>query len=149
LLKASYDGGLWDVGQFRDSTAAMTGLTLGLVDDTLSHQVRVMATYPGDFNLDGVVDDQDRAVWFTNAFSGASWQQGDANYDGVVDGLDRDLMLASAGLPQLAAAPSASAAPVPEPGTLLLLVAALIGLAIRNYCFRSSNVSSAARAVGS
>ena len=28
LLKASSDGGRWDVGQFRDSTAAATGLTL-------------------------------------------------------------------------------------------------------------------------
>ena len=56
LLKASYDGGRWDVGQFRDSTALATGLTLGCVDNTATDQVKVMATYPGDFNLDGVVD---------------------------------------------------------------------------------------------
>ena len=30
MLTASYDGGHWDVGQFRDSTALATGLTLGL-----------------------------------------------------------------------------------------------------------------------
>ena len=52
-----------------------------------------MATYPGDFNLDGVVDDKDRAIWFANAFTGTTWQQGDANYDGSVDGRDRDLLL--------------------------------------------------------
>ena len=50
-----------------------------------------MATYPGDFNLDGVVDNLDLAILYANAFTGASWQQGDANYDGVVNGLDRDL----------------------------------------------------------
>ena len=104
LLKASCDGGRWDVGQFRDSTAAATGLTLGMFDDTSSHQVKVMATYPGDFNLDGVVDNLDRAIWFANAFSGTTWQQGDANYDGVVDGLDRDLWFSHVGLPPLAGA---------------------------------------------
>ena len=56
-----------------------------------------MATYPGDFNLDGVVDSLDRAIWFANAFTGTTWQQGDVNYDGVVDGLDRDLMLSHMG----------------------------------------------------
>ena len=130
LLKASYDGGRWDVGQFRDSTASLTGLTLGVLDNTATDQVKVMATYPGDFNLDGVVDSQDRAIWFANAFTGTTWQQGDANYDGVVDGRDRDLMFASLGLPQLTvilpAAPAAAS--VPEPGTLALLAAGLLGL---------------------
>ena len=89
LLNASYDGGLWDVGQFRDSTAAATGLTLGCLDDGSGH-VTVMATYPGDFNLDGVVDSLDRDIWFANAGTGTTWQQGDANYDGTIDGLDRE-----------------------------------------------------------
>ena len=101
LLTASYDGGHWDVGQFRDSTALATGLTLGLLDDTTLDQVKVMATYPGDFNLDGVVDGQDMAIWFANAFSGTTWQQGDANHDGVVDGLDRDLLFSHVGLSPL------------------------------------------------
>ena len=129
MLAASYDGGHWDVGQFRDSTALATGLTLGCIDDTTLDQVKVMATYPGDFNLDGVVDGQDMAIWFANAFSGTTWQQGDANHDGVVDGLDRDIILSQVGLSPLPVLSSAaSLAPVPEPGTLALLAAALLSL---------------------
>jgi hypothetical protein len=114
LLSASCDGGRWDIGQFRDSTASATGLTLGWRDDTSSHQLKVMATYAGDFNLDGVVDDLDRNIWFANAFTGTTWQQGDANYDGVIDGLDRDLWSANFGSSPL------ENAEVPEPATLII-----------------------------
>jgi hypothetical protein len=138
MLNASYDNGLWDVGQFRDTTAATTGLTLGCLDDPSTHTVTVMATYPGDFNLDGVVDSLDKSVWFSNAFTtGATWQQGDANRDGVVDGLDRDLWSANAGLtaPTSGMSPPSSSAmsPVPEPGQLALLAAGLIGLLLYNW----------------
>ncbi len=127
LLKASCDGGRWDVGQFEDTTAAVTGLTLGMVDNTATHQVTVMATYPGDFNLDGKVDSQDLAIFYANAFTGTTWQQGDANGDGVVNGLDRDLWSSHLGLPPLAAAsPAANLTAVPEPATLSLLSAALL-----------------------
>ena len=132
LLAASYDGGRWDVGQFRDTTTGTTGLTLGCFDDKSTSQVKVMATYPGDFNLDGVVDNLDRSIWFANAFTGTTWQQGDANYDGVVNGLDRDLWFTYAGLPPIAGSapnsPSVIGTPAPEPGTLALLAVALLSL---------------------
>jgi len=129
LLAASYHNGQWDVGQFRDSTAASSGLTLGMLDDPVTHQVKVMATYAGDFNLDGVVNALDNSIWFANAFAtGSTWAQGDANYDGVVDGLDRDLWSSHVGLPALPGIPTAGVTPAPEPGTLALLAAGLLGL---------------------
>jgi hypothetical protein len=103
-------------------------MTLGCVDDPLGQAVTVVATYPGDFNLDGVVDAQDAAIWGANVFSGSTWAQGDANGDGVVDGLDRDLMLANANRPALNIAPMSHMTAVPEPTTLGLLAAALLGL---------------------
>jgi hypothetical protein len=95
LLRTSYHGGAWDTGTFRSSKAAVNGTTLGWKDDAGSSQLTVMATVPGDFNLDGTADNTDRAIWFANAMTGATWAQGDANYDGTVNGLDRDILMAN------------------------------------------------------
>jgi hypothetical protein len=121
LLSDSYNGGLWDLGQFRNSTATTTGLTLGCFADASSHHVEVMATYPGDFNLDAVVDYTDQAIWFANAFTGTTWQQGDSNYDGIVNGLDLDLLRANFGSVPLASSN------VPEPTTISVWL--LLGVA--------------------
>jgi autotransporter-associated beta strand protein len=125
MLAASCDAGRWDVGQFRDSTAAANGLTLGWLDNPTTHQITVMATIPGDFNLDGTVNNSDLAVWYANVCTGTTWAQGDANYDGTVNGLDRDILLANS---LRSVGNSSLAVPVPEPGTIVLLAAGLLGL---------------------
>jgi hypothetical protein len=96
LLTASYHGGLWNVGQFKDSTEATTGLTLGWADDGTS-AVTVMATIPGDFNLDGVVNQNDLDILSVGFGIGTTWAAGDANYDGVLNLGDLDIVMANMG----------------------------------------------------
>ncbi|MEX2168446.1 MAG: hypothetical protein WD851_04000 [Pirellulales bacterium] len=48
--------------------------------------------YPGDFNFDGVVDDEDRTVWEANIGS-TSNLAADANLDGVVNQADYEVWL--------------------------------------------------------
>ena len=96
------------------------GLTLGSKDDGLS-QVTVMATYAGDFNLDGSVDGLDVNTWTANFGIGTVWQLGDANYDGVVNGLDLDLVNQNFGKTPLAGAVgNGSSAPVLAPPSPLV-----------------------------
>jgi fibronectin-binding autotransporter adhesin len=134
LLTASCHGGLWDVGQFRDSTAVASGLMLGWFDNG-SSAVTVMATYAGDFNLDGSVDLTDLNVWKANIGiegPGTKWQLGDANYDGCVDGLDLDLWKSHFGMAVSAGGSfgSSNVVAVPEPGMLAMLAAGFVGLAV-------------------
>ncbi len=75
LLKASYDNGRWDTGKFQCPDAVVDGLTLGWLDNPAAQTLTVMATRPGDFNLDGVVDDKDRAIWFANTWTGTTWRK--------------------------------------------------------------------------
>lgn len=76
---------------------------------------------PGDFNLDGAVDETDLAVWqagFGQA-SGAGWGDGDADADGDIDGMDFLAWQANFGA-------TAAAQAVPEPTTALM--ASVLGL---------------------
>ena len=79
----------------------------------------------GDFNLDGMVDGDDLAVWKTGfgTASGASFRDGDNDRDGDVDGAD---YLAWQRVAQASAGAIPNSAAVPEPGSLLL---AILGLA--------------------
>jgi len=88
-----------------------------------------MATYPGDFNLDGSVTPADFLVWQANNGKGPSpwmgWTAGDANYDGSVTPADFLLWQANNGksfYPGPIVGASGGGAAVPEPGTLALLL---------------------------
>lgn len=117
LLAAVYDGGLWDglggltsslaagdpsglVGVGWASAASLLGLSgadtatwRGQTVDVNSYLVR--ATYNGDMNLDGVVDQADIDLWNAAVASDspATWQTGDFNYDGVRDSADYAMMM--------------------------------------------------------
>jgi probable HAF family extracellular repeat protein len=84
---------------------------------------------PGDANLDGKVDINDLTIVLTNygTSSGVGWSTGDFNADGKVDINDLTIVLSNYGQSLSAAAGGPSAAP--EPGTLVLTLAAgLLGL---------------------
>jgi autotransporter-associated beta strand protein len=127
LLTLSYHGGQWDMGQFRNSTAASTGLTLGWLDSPERDAVTVMATYAGDFNLDGVVNGADKDILTSHLGRTGDWSAGDANYDGRIDLVDWYLWKSSLGLPQLGGGELSGATTVPEAGTLALAVVGMMG----------------------
>jgi alpha-tubulin suppressor-like RCC1 family protein len=79
----------------------------------------------GDANLDGSVGGQDFIRWNANKFtSTAAWCGGDFNADGVVDGLDFVLWNDN----KFTSSDGVSA--VPEPSTVVVLFAAVLGLAV-------------------
>ena len=83
-LTASYNGGLWNTGQFR-STTADAAHGLGWMDT--GGTVTVMYTLYGDTNLDGTVNGNDLNTVLSNFNqTGMTWSQGDFNYDGTVNG---------------------------------------------------------------
>ncbi len=112
------------------SEAADLGLTDfggAPVDETA---VLLKFTYVGDANLDGQVDalDYERvdlAIGNAGVFGTA---QGDLNYDGVVDALDYEQIDLNIG--NGVGSPLAGIV-VPEPGSAVLLVAAIAGLTAR------------------
>ena len=88
----------------------------------------VETCFPGDANLDGRVDINDLTIVLAHYNqSGMTWSQGDFNGDGRVDINDLTIVLANYNQTSGAAA---GIAPVPEPATLALLAAALLGAAV-------------------
>jgi hypothetical protein len=85
----------------------------------------LIATVPGDFNGDGRADQLDLDIWKANAgvMSDATLDMGDATGDGAVNLLDLDVWKAAT-----ATVSGGSAAGVPEPGTLAMLAAGVLGL---------------------
>ena len=86
---------------------------------------------PATSTLTAWSNDLDLDIWTANFGMGTAWQLGDVNYDGVVNGLDFDLLSQNVGKAPLAGnVDAAGGNAVPEPGTLALLAAALIGLLV-------------------
>jgi autotransporter-associated beta strand protein len=131
-LTVGYNGGAWDLGLIRNTTAATTGLTLGWADDTTASQVTVMATYAGDADLSGATDVADLTALLNNYNQTSMvWANGDFNYDGSVNVADLTALLnnynKSVGGSVMADLNMRSSA-VPEPGTIALLAAGLLAL---------------------
>ena len=126
LLAASYDGGLWNVGQFRSSSARAT-LGLGWTDNTVNDKVTVAYAFDGDTNLDGTVNGADLNTVLSNFNqTNSTWSQGDFDYNGTVNGADLNIVLSNFNQHL-----SVGAA-VPEPCTLGMLALAALGLLVWN-----------------
>ena len=121
-LKASHDAG-WVTGQIRNTTAGTTGLVLGWKQSAT--QVTVMATLPGDADLNGSITGADLSLLLSKYNLAGTWSVGDFNYDGSVTGADLSLLLSNYN--QSIPAPVAAAA-VPEPGVFVLLAIGAISL---------------------
>jgi hypothetical protein len=81
----------------------------------------------GDANLDGTVDINDLTIVLANyGQTGMTWTQGEFTGDGTVDINDLTIVLAHYG--QTAASSAAGTAAVPEPSTIAIAAAALLGL---------------------
>ena len=130
-LTASYGTG-WATGNIRNTTAGTTGLTLGWKDDTTNQQVTVMATLPGDANLDGSVTGADLSLLLSKYNQAGNWAVGDFNYDGSVTGADLSLLLSKYNQSVPASVAGAAVAGVPEPSSLVMLatLAAAMGLGV-------------------
>jgi len=97
--------------------------TGGTVDVTL-YQQKV-----GDVDLDGDVEFSDLSNLLDNWGIGTSWAEGDTDFSGDVVFADLSNLLDNWGTP-LASGAGAQIGVVPEPGTLLMLIAGMAGLLI-------------------
>ena len=113
-------------GQYNYRTATadelLVGTTWGSVTNTIDPPVYI----PGDVDGNGVVNGNDLNIILSNygATSGMTWGTGDLDGSGEVNGNDLNIVLSTYG--NTASVTTA----VPEPGTLLLALAGLVGLVV-------------------
>jgi hypothetical protein len=108
-----------------------------LVVGAVSLPVSALATLPGDYNGNGVVDAADFSVWRSCEGETGTNLQADGNGDGVVDQTDRDLWKAHYG-------ERASLSVVPEAPAIIVwtgVVLAGIGIVVY-YRHQSAAVAS-------
>ncbi len=132
-MKASYTGSAWAGGKFQCSTAT-TANTLGWKANTGTKEITVAYTLYGDANVDGSVNLSDLGFLGDNygLTTGATWAMGDFNYDGKVNLSDLGFLGDQYGghVAGFITSGPVGGNPAPEPGTLVLLAAASVGLGV-------------------
>ena len=102
---------------------SVSGCVLGFVNSTATDKVTITPTLAGDADLNGTVNGADLTTVLSNYNkTGEYWYQGDFNYDGTVNGADLTTVLSNYNQHL------SIGAAVPEPSTLLLAAAGLVGL---------------------
>ena len=113
------------------------------MDSPFTDMPSLVLTMPGDANYDGKVDINDLTVVLAHYNqSGATWAQGDFTGSGKVD--INDLTIVLAHYNQSVGSSAAGMAAVPEPSTVAIAAAALLGLLA--CCRRKRTVGPACRA---
>jgi probable HAF family extracellular repeat protein len=131
-LNARVDtGGAWTIEKANaiNGSGQIVGVASRVIGGGIDHREAFLLTPAilGDANLDKAIDGTDLNIVLSNYNQSvtqgiAGWKMGDFNYDGTVDGADLNAVLSNynqhLGL----------GAAVPEPSTLLLAAAGLLGL---------------------
>ena len=146
----SGSAGLWTGGGITSSAAASSGGVMGLAvvanergDGTTvvpsidginlsTDSVLVLYTYAGDSDLDGSIGPADYfAIDRGRAQRKTGYVNGDFDYSGGIPNGDDYALIDRAFLRQSATGPAAPAAPVPEPTTMMSMVALIGGMMLR------------------
>lgn len=120
-------GMIYGLGRYSSQPASTTvfGNVTYMAD--LGRYAASLRPMEGDANYDGLVDQQDYAVWFNNnALSSGRWDLGDFTGDGMVDQRDYAAWFNHNGLSALsdvsATGGVGSSQPTPEPATMMTLI---------------------------
>jgi len=118
-------------GEFSNAGSNIGGAYIEAVDYTTDDQVNVTLYQQkvGDVDLDGDVEFSDLSNLLDNWGIGTSWAEGDTDFSGDVVFADLSNLLDNWGTP-LQSGAGAQIGVVPEPGTLLMLIAGMAGLLI-------------------
>ncbi len=135
-ITGTFDNAQMNVAPLADVGGKEVALAVLYVDsgtdgDPDPDDVRVMATYRGDANGDGIVNPTDLAALTLGWLDGdATWQGGDFNYDGIVNPTD----LAVLTLNWLEQIPGGGGG-IPEPASVVLLFCGGCGCMSRRRWF--------------
>ena len=164
LIKQGYAAGGSSGITSSYATANHGVVGVGMVYTGSASKATIASVLVGDLNLDGEVDATDLNKLVANlggsVTAGQNWQSGDINYDGEIDATDLNALVANLGnnlpaaggvqmaqvsgiaaMPSAVAAPAASVAAVPEPGTLALLAAGLAAAGIAAFRRRANKAA--------
>jgi GH35 family endo-1,4-beta-xylanase len=131
-LPVGADGTVDLTGFYGDYTVTVDGKTvpLSLLKATSAYSLTVPV---GDYNSDGVVNAADYTVW-RDTLGSSTDLRADGNGDGMIDAPDYDAWVARFG--NVYSGGAGSAAAVPEPNTMALVIAGGFALA---FCRRRRN----------
>jgi hypothetical protein len=122
LAPATY----WRISSFFDIATEITfngGVTWTAARDLLHVEQAPDGFPPGDYNRDKVVDSADYVVWRRSLGETGAGLAADGDWSGAVDAGDFDVWRSNIGNSAVVAAGSAA---VPEPSTIVLIVAGLL-----------------------